>query len=105
MSCNKFRLTLLLCLLFYQLSCFVLGKTKNQTFNGFQLTNLLLKVAPLLLIDENQVEVVAHRKLLVDVPHGRRHLVARKEQPDGDGLSYRTASHRLLISEIHKVTR
>lgn len=62
---------------------------------GFQSSYLLLEIAPLLLIDENQVEVVAHRKLLVDVPHGRRHLVARKEQPDGDGLSYRTASQTL----------
>lgn len=72
---------------------------------GFQWTNLLLEITPLLLINEDQVEVVAHRKLLVDVPHGRRHLVARKEQPDGDGLSYHTASHKLLISETHVATR
>lgn len=62
----------------------------RRNSGGFQSTYLLLEVAPLLLINENQVEVVAHRKLLVDVPHGRRHLVAREEQPDGDGLSYRT---------------
>ena len=47
---------------------------------------LLLEVAPLLLVYEHQVEVVAHRVLLVDVLHGGGHLIAGQEQPDGDGL-------------------
>lgn len=49
--------------------------------------HLLLEVAPLLLVNQHQVEVVAHRELLVDVPHGGRELVARQEEADGDGLS------------------
>ena len=49
--------------------------------------HLLLEVAPLLLVDEHQVEVVAHRELLVDVPHGRRELVTAQKQPDRDGLA------------------
>ena len=47
---------------------------------------LLFEVAPLLLVDQNQVQVVAHRELLVDVSHGRCHLVAGQKQPDWDGL-------------------
>ena len=50
---------------------------------------LLFEVAALLLVDQNQVEVVAHGELLIHVPHGGRHLVAGQEQPDGDGLSWK----------------
>ena len=51
--------------------------------------HLLLEVAALLVVDEHQVEVVAHGELLVDVPHGGCELVARQEEADGDGLSCR----------------
>lgn len=57
---------------------------------------LLLEVAPLLLIYEHQVEVVAHRELLVGVFHGRRHLIAGQEQPDGDGLACSSDSMRQI---------
>lgn len=49
--------------------------------------HLLFEVAPFLLVDQHQVEVIAHRELLVDVPHGGGELVARQEEPDWDGLS------------------
>ena len=49
--------------------------------------HLLLEVTPLLLVNEHQVEVVAHRELLVDVPPGRRQLVTAQKQPYRDGLA------------------
>lgn len=50
---------------------------REETHMAFNLTYLLFKIASLLLIDENQVEVVPHGELLVNVPHGGRHLIAR----------------------------
>lgn len=44
---------------------------------AFNPTYLLFKIASLLLINENQVEVVPHGELLVNVPHSGRHLIAR----------------------------
>lgn len=49
--------------------------------------HLLFEVAPFLLIYQHQVEIITHRELLVDVPHGGGELVARQEEPDWDGLS------------------
>lgn len=49
--------------------------------------HLLFEVAPFLLVYQHQVEVIAHRELLVDVPHGGSELVACQEEPDRDGLS------------------
>lgn len=51
-------------------------------------SHLLFEVAPLLFIDQHQVQVVAHRKLLVDVSHRRSQVVASQEQPDGNGLAW-----------------
>ena len=42
---------------------------------------LLLKVPPVLLVYENQVEVVPHGEFLVDVSECRRQLEASEEQP------------------------
>ncbi len=52
-------------------------------------TDLLLEVSSLLLINQDQVEIVAHRELLVDVPHCRRQLVTTEEQPNWDGLAWK----------------
>lgn len=49
--------------------------------------HLLFEVAPLLFVDQHQVQVVAHRELLVDVPHRGGQVVASQEQPDGYGLA------------------
>lgn len=51
--------------------------------------HLLFEIAPFLLVYKHQVEVIAHRELLVDVPHGGGELVASQEEPDWDGLSYK----------------
>lgn len=50
-------------------------------------THLLLEVAPFLLIYQHQVEVIAHRELLIYVPHGRSELIPCQEESDGDGLT------------------
>lgn len=44
---------------------------------AFNPTYLLFKIASLFLIDENQVKVVPHGELLINVPHGGCHLIAR----------------------------
>lgn len=54
--------------------------------NGGGHTHLLFEVAPFLLIDQHQVEVISHGELLVDVPHGGGELIAGQEEPDRDGL-------------------
>lgn len=51
-------------------------------------SHLLFEVAPLLFINQHQVQVVAHRKLLVDVSHRGGQVVASQEQPDGNGLAW-----------------
>ena len=50
-------------------------------------TNLLFKVAPLLLINKHQVEVVADTELFVDVSHRGRQVVASQEQTNGNRLT------------------
>lgn len=50
-------------------------------------SHLLFEVAPFLLVYQHQVEVIAHRELLIDIPHGGSELVACQEEPDRDGLS------------------
>lgn len=50
-------------------------------------THLLLEVAPFLLIYQHQVEVIAHRELLIYVTHGGCELIPCQEEPDGDGLT------------------
>jgi len=47
----------------------------------------VLEVAAVLLVDEDQVEVVARRELLVDVAERRRELEPAQEQPDRDRLA------------------
>lgn len=58
-----------------------------QGSGGGARLHLLFEVAPFLLVYQHQVEIVAHRELLVDVPHGGGELVARQEEPDRDRLS------------------
>jgi hypothetical protein len=50
--------------------------------------DLLLEVSPVLLVDENEVEVVAHAETLVDLPEGRGEVKAAEEQPYGNGLAF-----------------
>ena len=47
---------------------------------------LLLEVPSLFLVDQHQVEVVAHTEFLVDVLHGWSEVIASQEQPDGNGF-------------------
>lgn len=53
-------------------------------------THLLFEIASVLLVYENQVEVISHWELLVDVSHAGRQLIARQKQADGDGFSWRS---------------
>lgn len=41
--------------------------------------HLLFEVAPLLLVDQHQVQVVAHGELLVDVSHGGSQIITGQE--------------------------
>ena len=43
---------------------------------------LLLEVSTIFLVDEDKVQKVANRELLVDVSHGRRQVVAVQKQPN-----------------------
>jgi len=52
-----------------------------------QVANLLFEVSPIFLVDEDEVQVVAHGEFLVDVSHRRRQVVAIEEQPDWNGLT------------------
>lgn len=58
----------------------VFGDPKHGDF-------LLLKVASVFLVDEDEVEVVARAELFVDVAEGGRELKAAEEEADGDGLA------------------
>ena len=51
-------------------------------------TYLLLEVPPVLLVDENEVEVVSRAELLVDVSERRREVEAAQEQPYWDRLAW-----------------
>lgn len=63
------------------------GKMKTPATVPAVFSHLLLEVAPLLFVDQHQVQVVAHRELLVDVSHRGGQVVAGQEQPDGNGLA------------------
>lgn len=41
-----------------------------------QVCYLLFKVSSVLLIHQHQIEEVAHRELLVDIPHGGCHVIS-----------------------------
>ena len=49
-------------------------------------TDLLFEVPPVLLVDEDEVEVVPYAELLVHLAESRRELEAAQEQPYRDGL-------------------
>ena len=51
-------------------------------------THLLLEVPPVLLVDEDEVEVISRAELLVDVPERRREVEATQEQPYRDRLAW-----------------
>ncbi len=59
-------------------------------------THLLLEVSSLLLVNENQVKVISHGELLVDVPHGGGEVVAREKDAD----RYRLALDRRAIHDL-----
>ena len=55
-------------------------------------TDLLLEVPPVLLVDEDEVEVISRAELLVHVAERRRQVEAPEEEPDGDRLAYAVVS-------------
>ena len=48
---------------------------------------LLLEVPPVLLVDEDEVEVISRAELLVHVAERRRQVEAPEEESDGDRLA------------------
>lgn len=50
--------------------------------------DLLFEVSSLFFIYKNQVQVVTHWELLVDVPHGGGQLISGKKQTDGNWLAW-----------------
>lgn len=50
---------------------------------------LLLEVAPVLFVDEDEVEVVSRAEFLIHVAERGGKVEATQEESDGDGLSYR----------------
>ena len=55
---------------------------------------LLLKISPVLLINQNQIQIIPSRKLLVDIPERRREFESSQKQSDRDRLSSnRSAVH------------
>ena len=54
------------------------------TYKHVTATYLLFEVSSFLFINENQVEIVAHREFLVDVFHGWCQLIAAEEQSNGN---------------------
>lgn len=49
---------------------------------------LLLEIASVLLVDQDEVEVVPCAELLVHVPEGGREVEAAQEESNRDGFSY-----------------
>ena len=66
---------------------------KRQAYGESQMdsTDLLFKVPPIFVINQNQVQVVPHRELFVDITHRRRQIVAIHEQ---------TNRYRLTFNEV-----
>jgi hypothetical protein len=64
--------------------------------------HLLLKVPPILFVDEHQVQIVAGRELLVHVPICRRQFEAAKEETDRDRLA---CARPTIMSAVHNTWR
>lgn len=58
-----------------------------------------LEVPPVLLVDQDQVEVVPRRELLVDVAEGRSELEAAEEQSNRDRLACQVETSPSVICE------
>ena len=64
------------------------GGEKTGVGRGEQ-TDLLLEVPPVLLVDEDEVEIISRAKLLVHVAECRREVEAAEEEPYWDRLAWR----------------
>ena len=63
--------------------------------------HLLFKVSSLFFINQDQVEVVPHTELFIDVLHGRREVIAGQKQANGNGLpSDRSSIHDLILGYL-----
>ena len=61
---------------------------------------MLLEISPVFHIHQLQVQVVAHRELMVDFAHGGREIVPCEEHPDRDAFSpHRSAVHDLVLGD------
>lgn len=59
---------------------------------------LLLEIAPLLFVDEHQIEIVLARELLLYVSHRRREVVGAEEQANRYALAFHgRAVHYLVL--------
>ena len=53
---------------------------------GASEAHLLFEISSILLIHQNQIDVVANRKLLINISHCRSEVIATQEQANGNGL-------------------
>ena len=65
-------------ILYIVISC-ARGPSQNTNHSERETAHLLLKIPPVLLVNEDQVEVVARAKLFVHFAEGGRQLKAAKE--------------------------
>lgn len=72
------------------------GRSKLRGTIPLIISHLLFEVAPLLFINQHQIQVVAHWKLLVDVSHRGGQVVASQEQPDGNGFTWEEKTDSLI---------
>ena len=58
-------------------------------------THLLFEISSVFFVNQNQVEIVLHAKLLIHILQSRGEVVATQEQSDGNSLSYKNNALRL----------
>ena len=63
-------------------------------------THLLLEVPPVLLVDEDEVEVISRAELLVHVAERRREVEATEEEPYWDRLAWRGGRVSITTSRL-----
>lgn len=62
---------------------------------------LLFKIPAVLRVHQHQIQIIPHRKLLVDVPHRRGQIVTGQKHPYRDALAPdRRTVHDLVLGDV-----
>ena len=61
------------------------------------MTNLLLKIPPVLLVDKDEIEVIPSAKFFVHLPECGCELKATEEKPNRDGLAYNVTTSAVVL--------